>query len=327
VSKKTLLVLIFVFLVFAVPALLWFWYQKELSPVVVGNGTKVSFTVSPNETAVSVLKELQKNSLIRSGLATRIYLKINGLGSKIRPGIYVLEADTSTPEIIKSLSIGPKDIRVTFPEGWRREEIASRLASVLIGPTTKFNPSDFIKETAALEGRLFPDTYLLPADISTDEVADLLTANFSKKTGLVPTSDIDKTTLILASLVEREAKSESDRQTIASILKKRLLAGWPLQVDASVQYSMDNRNCAAKLLDCNWWRNPIVTDYPSAFNTYLHPGLPPAPICNPGLATIDAVKNASDSAYWYYMTDNDGITHYARTLAEHNLNIDKYLLH
>jgi UPF0755 protein len=154
-----------------------------------------------------------------------------------------------------------------------------------------------------------------------------LSANFVKKTGLNPDSDADKKIIILASLVEREAKSESDRAGISSVLKNRLQADWPLQIDASVQYSQDNRLCALSLLACDWWRHEIDPKFPSAYNTYLHPGLPPSPICNPGIAALDAVKNAQSSPYWYYITGNDGITYFAKNLAEHNLNIDKHLLH
>jgi UPF0755 protein len=324
VSKKTLLITAFILVIIVVPALFCLWYQAELQPVVMGSVAGISFTVSPNESAASVLEQLKGNSLIRSVLATKIYLRISNLGNKIRQGTYTLDQGKSVSEIISILNSGPHDIWVTIPEGWRREQIAARLAGHLKDVNKNFNSSDFIKNTASLEGRLFPDTYLIPPSAGTADVIDIMTANFRKKSGLGSVSS-DQQILILASLVEREAKSDSDRQNIAAILKKRLEAGWPLQVDASVQYSMDNRICAAGLINCNWWKNPIDTKYPSAFNTYLHPGLPPAPICNPGLATINAVKDASGSAYWYYMTGTDGITRYARDLAGHKSNIDKYL--
>ncbi len=328
VSQKivfTLLVVLAV-LVFGLLGGVFFWYRSSLAPVPDKiPGQQISLLISPDESALSVLQKLESLSVIRSALAVRIYLKIHGQSSKLRPGSYLLTSGQSAPEIVGRLILGPRDIKITLPEGWRREQMAARLDSQLSGPLKTFSASEFIKATATLEGQLFPDTYLLPPQISTAGVIQLLTANFYQKTGLNPALPVDRQTLILASLVEREARNNTDRGLVASILKKRLVAGWPLQVDATVEYAMDNRLCLADLLHCNWWHAGVDPKYPSSFNTYLQPGLPPGAISNPGLATIDAVKNVSDTAYWYYLTDSDGITHYAKSLTEHNLNIDKYL--
>jgi len=131
--------------------------------------------------------------------------------------------------------------------------------------------------------------------------------------------------LIIASLIEREVKTPADRAIVGGIISKRLDNGWPLQIDATVQYASATSHCSADPADCDWWQPITDTKFPSLFNTYLHSGLPPAPICNPGLASITASASPQDSQYWYYLTGTDGQTYFAQTLGEHNLNIDKHL--
>lgn len=291
---------------------IYYWWSGELRPVQPGSDQGITITVTPNQTAARTIRQLADNGLIKSSLAAKLYLQFSGLDQKIRPGTYSLSPALNLPAIFEVLTSGPKDIRVTIPEGWRREQVAARLSSAL----PSFDSQEFLLLTATLEGQLFPDTYLIPPTASTSEITDILLANFAKKSGLGLPAQQD--ILILASLVEREAKADPDRAIIAGIFQKRLAAGWPLQVDASAQYALGTSR--------DWWPKNIDTKYPSPYNTYLQPGLPPSPIASPGLASIQAVLSPADSPYWYYLTGNDGRTYYARNLAEHNLNIDKYLI-
>ena len=168
--------------------------------------------------------------------------------------------------------------------------------------------------TADKEGYLFPDTYLIPKDVAVESVVSLLTNNFEKKVG-----QADKSTIILASIVEREAVGSEDRQLVADILTKRLAAGMGLNADATLQYAIGKPG--------NWWPVPLASDkkVKSAFNTYMYRGLPPAPIANPGLGSIRAVLGARETAYLYYLHDPEGKIHPAKTFEEHQMNIDKYL--
>ena len=114
---------------------------------------------------------------------------------------------------------------------------------------------------------------------------------------------------------------------VAGILLKRLKADWPLQVDATLQYALANFRCSQIKTDCNWWLIPTAADKKtdSLYNTYKYKGLPPTPICNPGLVSIEAVVYPQDSDYWFYLSDKKGQMYYARTVEEHNSNIQKYL--
>lgn len=291
---------------------LWLTIQfQAVSP----NSAPITFVIVPGQPASTTIFNLKAAHLIKSIFATKIYLHWTGMDQQLRPGSYVLSQSLDLKSLLAALKRGPVDVWVTLPEGWRREQIAARIDSVLTDPTKVFSPAEFITATAGLEGQLFPDSYLLPKDVSTSDVIGILTRNFAQKSGLSLPRDRD--TLILASLLEREARSDSDRAIIAGIIVKRLAAGWPLQIDAAIQYAQNQAP--------NWWAPVTNTKLPSTYNTYLHAGLPPAPISNPGLAAITAVLRPKPSAYWYYLHDAKGEAHYSVTLLQHQANIDKYL--
>jgi UPF0755 protein len=133
--------------------------------------------------------------------------------------------------------------------------------------------------------------------------------------------------LILSSIVEREVRLEKDRPVVAGILIKRWRSDWPLQADATIQYLKADLNCRNRGVNCDWWE-PVSgadLDIDSPYNSYLYRGLVPGPICNPGLASIQAVSNPQDTDYWFYLSDYSGEVHYARTNEEHSENIERYL--
>jgi len=150
-----------------------------------------------------------------------------------------------------------------------------------------FNRDNFLK--IAKEGYLFPDTYFLTGKETEKDVVKIMEDNFKKKVG-----QIEPKILIMASLLEKESKITEERKIISGILWKRLKAGMPLQVDAEL-------------------------------DTYRYTELPPDPICNPGLESIEAAKNPVESEYWYYLHDKNGVIHYAKTFEEHKVNKAKYL--
>lgn len=214
------------------------------------------------------------------------------------------------------------DVKVTLLEGWRVEETGDKLSQKL-----NIKTADFTKE--AKEGYMFPDTYILNPDSTVSDIVQTLKANFEKKyspqiqtkirnLGLNPNEGV-----ILASIVEREARSEGARKMAASILLKRFKMGMGLNADATVQYALGYQP-----KEKSWWKRHIIhedlkTDSP--YNTYLYRGFPPAPICNPSLSSLQAVAAANPSTpYLYYYHDSQGKPHYAKTLEEHNDNIAKY---
>lgn len=310
------------------------WWTSQLAPPLPGSDKQVNFVVPPRQTAAATIQNLRTLGLIKSPFAAKLYLKYTGLDQRLRPGSYLLSPGTDLSSQIATLAAGPKDIWLTFPEGWRREQIAVRLQASL----KDFDTPAFLSQTASLEGQLFPDTYLIPPQATVSNIISFFLNNFSKKSGLdlstqYPISFPSQSTftisgsqiITLASLVEREARYDADRPTIAGIFLKRLNSDWPLQVDATVQYARDTQSCKPKIDTCKFWEPIFDTKFISPYNTYLHPGLPPTPIANPGLASITAVLHPQHTDYWFYLTGLDGVTYYARTIQEHQANIDKYL--
>ncbi len=315
-----------VFLLIFFPLLIfgWFYYKEGSMPVnKKDNSTKI-FVIQKGEGLNSIVKRLYKEDLIRSRLVFFLLVKKMGIEKKIQAGDFRLSPSMSAEEIAKTLTHGTLDIWVTIIEGLRREEIANVIAK-------NFNIPEIEFVKYAKEGYLFPDTYLFPKNADAQMIIKIMTDNFNRKFNQSLRKKAKKRlnlneeqVLILASLVEREAKFDQDRKEVASILLKRLKNDWPLQVDATIQYALGYQ---AK--EKTWWKKRLTQDdleINSPYNTYKNLGLPPTPICNPGLASIIAVVEADlNTANWFYLSDKTGRMHFAVTLEEHNRNIEKYL--
>ncbi len=279
-------------------------YLYTLSRPASTSAEKLTFEIKKGESVKSIATRLKSMGLIRSPLLFRLIVRQNKL--TVQAGIYELSPSLLPSVLAQTLTKGlAVDQKITIPEGYRREQIAE---------TAGLPISDFLVASKGLEGQLFPDTYFVKEGITSAELVKIMHDTYLKKVG-----ELDQNTLILASLVERETKGDPEKPVVAGILKKRLAAGWNLELDATVQYFLGKPG--------NWWPNTTLLDrkLASPYNTYLHPGLPPAPIGNPGLSAIDAVRNAKDSPYWFYLHDRSGTIHYGATLEEHNQNIAKYI--
>lgn len=299
------------------------WYHHLLTPVS-SDETKKPFEIKEGQTGQEIAQNLYNAKLVRSPLAFRLFSKKNNIASRFAPGVYYLSESMDANTIGQAILKGEADIKITFIEGWRQEEYAEKLETTFGIPKDTFL-------TYAHEGYMFPDTYLFNKKVAAADVASTLRATFDKRV----TSDIRQKIkaqklsfeegITLASIVEREAHDSipNERQIIASILLKRLRRGMALEADATIQYALGYDKLQKK-----WWRllsEDELKSTRSPYNTYLNPGLPPAPICNPGLSSIQAVAEASDTPYVYYIHDKNGTVHFAKTLEEHNANRTKYL--
>lgn len=303
-----------------------FWWVWAKRPVCQKNCQSQIFVVKKGESLGEIAQRLEAQGLIRSSLFFQIEATRLGVIRKIQAGDFRLNPSTAPSETARLLTHGTLDAWVTIIEGLRREEIAEELVRQLAdgGEDSKFSKEEFLKRTIGLEGRLFPDTYLFPKEATAERIINIMNLNFEKKTAGLSLGEED---LILASLIEREARQENDRPIVAGVLLKRLKASWPLQVDAAVQYAKAEKECVASKT-CEWWPKKLTRqdlEIDSPYNTYLYPGLPPAPICSPGLSSIKAAQNPTATDYWYYLSDWQGKMYYAKTLEEHNQNIQKYL--
>ena len=266
------------------------------------------FAVNQGDGISLIASRLESNHLIRNRFVFILSARVLNLHRRLQAGTFRLSPSFSTGEIIQRLSQGGRsDYWLKVIDGTRLEEITPSF------PKNK-------------EGYLFPDSYLIPADYSLDDILEVIAKNFDSKFSqakLSSTSQLsDRQSVILASLLEREGRTLETKQKIAGVLLNRLNINMALQVDATVQYARDTLRHPK-----DYWQSLAKTDLKisSPYNTYLHPGLPPGPICNPGYDSLYAAFHPIASDYLFYITDSQGRLHLASTLADHNANIARYL--
>ncbi|MFC1647123.1 endolytic transglycosylase MltG [Patescibacteria group bacterium] len=323
-KKRTYRITVFFIVIFITIFGLWFWWTDSVSPVNQKNNTPIIFTIEKGEGVKSIAANLEKNELIHSPIAFFLLVKLSGLERQLQAGDYRLKQSMNSSSIAQELTHGIMDVWVTILEGWRIEEIANRLAKDLDIPE-----NEFLKY--AVEGYMFPDTYLIPQDATASAIVKIFLENFDKKITKEMKEDIIRSdfsteeTIILASIVEREGVSEKDRPMIAGILINRLKSDMLLQADATLQYMKGYQP-----YEKSWWGKNIANDdktIESPYNSYKNYGLPPKPISNPGLSAINSVIYPAKTDYYYYLHDDQGQIHYGKSLEEHNSNIEKFLKH
>ncbi len=301
------------------------WWRYQSSPVNADTTTTTQFEI-PKGQAISVIAQrLADDEIIRQPLVFRLELKRLDLERKLQAGSFELSPSMSVTEVAQTLTQGTNDEWLTLLEGWRREEIAESIERMELD---QFDKEAFLELSAASEGKLFPDTYLVPKQATADQLYHLFISTFDRKVteGLakeIAASEHEfEEALIMASLIEREARGLTQMKEVSAILWNRQRIGMPLQVDATLQYARGYSSSQQ-----NWWVEPTAVDrqLDSPFNTYQHPGLPPRPISNPGLDAIKAALSPNQSDNLFYIHDREGNVHYAETLEEHNANINRYL--
>ncbi|OGH39078.1 MAG: hypothetical protein A3B44_03200 [Candidatus Levybacteria bacterium RIFCSPLOWO2_01_FULL_38_21] len=315
---KRFIILLAVLLLFAGATVLW-WKNGSRAQDPANKSSQI-FVVVKGEGVREIANSLKTKGLIKDPIVFFLQTKRLGLDKDLEAGDFRLSPSMSLYTIIQNLTHGTLDIWITIPEGIRAEEIANILKKGI--PSYK---PDWRETLATREGYLFPDTYLIPRDADINLVMSLLNNNFGNKYDGV---DAEKTGLsqeeivTIASLVEREAKLAQDRPLVASVILNRLGIGMKLDIDATVQYALGYQEN-----EKTWWKKNLTKDdlkINSPYNTYRNADLPPSPISNPGLSSIMAVVNPSKTNYLYYVSDKSGHLHFATTLKEQNVNIEKY---
>lgn len=331
-GKKTsiFLVLSFLFLVLS-----FLWWQDFLSPVDKKNNSTKIFVVEKGESVKSIAENLKREGLIKNAFLFQVLARKLRIAKTIQAGDFRLSPSMGAEEIAKELTHGTLDIWLTIPEGLRLEEIATMINSKFLIPNSKF-----IEKAKDYEGYLFPDTYSIPKNADSQMIIKIMTDNFNRKVGELINLEKAKRgelefnglsldeLIILASLIEREGRNDTDRPKIASVLYNRLKVGMKLDVDATVQYALSTINCKLETVNCNFWPKKLSHEdltIESPYNTYLNSELPPKPICNPGLSSIKAALTPAATNFWYYLSDKTGKIHFAQTLEEHNTNIKKFI--
>jgi len=274
-----------------------------------------------NGVGLSLLSnDLVDKKIIKSPFLFKSFSVLFGGTKGIMAGDYVLAGKQNVISIAYRFSSGDfrlVPVKVTIPEGLNIFEIAKLISEKF----PKVDEKSFINTSEKDEGYLFPDTYLFLPNATAEVIIDETKSNFEKRIATLdeeianfgrPLTEIIK----MASIVEEEARTTDTRRVVADILWRRFTMGMPLQVDASFKY-INGKGTKDLTLD------DLKIDSP--YNSYLYKGLPPTPIANPGLDSIKATVTPIKTDYLYFLTDNEGNMHYARTYNEHLLNKQKYL--
>ncbi len=261
---------------------------------------------------------LKDNGIINSKWGFVFYLWIKGYVNHIQAGEYLLNSGMSVPEIAKKIVNGEVNknyVTITIPEGWDIKKIEARLKEN--GVISKDE-----KILSENEGYLFPDTYYFNKDSGVDVVIKKMRDNFLKKISgisndlLTDSSMKLRNAVIMASIIEKEVKTDEDKAIVSGIFWKRIENNIALQSCATIAYILGIDKAQYTYAD---------TRVKSPYNTYLNVGLPPGPINNPGLSSIKAALNPQKTDYWYFLNASDGTIIYSRTAEEHNINKTKYI--
>ncbi len=331
---KKLSIIIFVLLLIAAVMTAGYFYRAFFSPLA-DDQTTQSFVVQEGESVKQIAAGLAEAGLIKSAFNFESYVWLKKSEKKFQTGEYFLSPNMSLTKIIALLTPrGANEKTIQILEGWTNKDVADYLAEQGIFSKEEFLSAakeDFSGQfsffadkdkAVGLEGYLFPDTYRIYNTASAEEVVKKMLANFDKKLTPELRADITKNkmtifdTIILASILEKELNNYDDKAKAASVFYKRLNANMALQADSTINYITGKKTTSVSAED-------LKIDSP--YNTYKYRGLPPGPICNPGLDSIKAAIYPEKNNYWYFLTDKAGQAYFAETLAEHSENRIKYL--
>ncbi|MGQ0704406.1 MAG: endolytic transglycosylase MltG [Gemmatimonadales bacterium] len=284
-------------------------------------------TIPSGATVRVVADSLAAHGIIRSPLWFRILTRARGEDRKLQQGVYAFRRGDGSLTALRALVSGRALLqRFTVPEGFTLLDIAEAAEAGLGIPRDSFlaaagDPAllrEFGIPGPSFEGFLQPETYLVSLGISAAKMVRVMAATFADRwrpewNALARERRLDRrAVVILASIVETEAKVEQDRSLIAGVYQNRLRLGMPLQADATVQYAIQLATGERK-------PRLFEKDYrfPSQYNTYLHPGLPPGPVGSPGRKSIEAVLRPAPVQFLYFVARPDGSHIFSRTYAEH----------
>jgi UPF0755 protein len=307
--------------------------RSQLDPPATTADADVTVNVQAGEPVDTLVSDLSNHQLIRSAFWFGWYAKLQGLGSKLVAGNFVLNDAMSASYIVQRLE-GPPQVathQLLLTEGLTAKQMAAKVAAAGLG----ISAAQYLAEVqsgsfsepflggrpsgASLEGFLFPDTYTVVDHATAHDIVQMQLADFAKKAmpqlaGMSPQQVYAAVTV--ASMIEREAKFSVDRPLVAGVIANRLANGMRLQIDSTVLYGLG-------LTSGSLTSDQLARDTP--YNTYVHSGLPPTPIANPGAGSIAGAAHPANTPYLYYLSDCSGHNHYSVTGQEHDQQIQQYL--
>jgi UPF0755 protein len=302
---------------------------RTLAPVDARAG-ETPFEVLAGASLWKVARDLEQAGLVRDARAVVLLARWRGVDAQVHAGEYRLSAAWSTDRILEQLVEGRVvEHEVVLPEGLTAAEIAARLAeqrlvdaaALLALVRDPASSTAFGVEGPGLEGYLFPETYRIPRGLTAEQVARILVDEFLERwrplAAEAEARGLDmRQAVTLASIVEKETGTASERPLVASVFLNRLERGMRLESDPTIIYGIPD-------FDGNLTREHLA-DASNAWNTYQIAGLPPSPIANPGAASLEAVVRPAQSEYLFFVAQGDGSHVFARSYSEHVNNVNRY---
>jgi UPF0755 protein len=339
------IILIAIILIFCSAGLSgWIYLDYQINTPASQDSSEKIFVIEKGQGVKQIAAELEKAGLVRDSFCFEIYIWQEKLEKGLQAGEYLLRENMNIPEIVEVLTKGeiiPNQRKITVIEGWRIKDISQYLQENEIIPAEEFETAaenwsekdydyDFLKnlpEVAGLEGFLFPDTYFIYKDATAEDIIEKMLKNFderlteemrqeikrqNKSSTFEEQKVLDKSIfeiLTMASLIEKEVRSDEDRAIVSGIFYKRIEQGKPLESCATIAYILGEDKRQYSFED---------TRIESPYNTYLNKGLPPGPICSPGESAIKAAIWPKETEYNYFLSKENGETVFSKTIEEHN---------
>jgi UPF0755 protein len=286
--------------------------------------------IPPGTGTAAIAARLQQAGAVRSRYSIELLRLFRG--GTLKAGEYRFNHPATAAEVYTRIVRGDVyTLALTIPEGYNIFDIAAAVSAAGLGDRETFLAAersqtalirDLSPGAASLEGYLFPDTYRFPRTASPQAILAAMVRRFRQAAAQLNLADQPPDTIArtvtLASLVEKEVAVDTERPLVAGVFENRLARGIPLATDPTVIY--------AALLDHRWRGAIYASDLHAAspYNTYLHPGLPPGPICNPGMAAFRAAIHPASTDFLYFVADATGHSRFASTLADHDRNVQAY---
>jgi UPF0755 protein len=330
---RKLFAFVFLLLVLAGAAAAWMFFSRLRQPYKGFTDAEQFVEIPQGAGSRTIGDRLVGAGVVRDHLTFRVSLWLTGQGRRLKAGEYRFDRGMAPADVIDKLARGDVYvIHLTFAEGLNTFDMAKIFESHGFGTAASFVEAamdvapihDLDPQAKTLEGYLFPETYALPRKTDAPKLVHMMAAQFQHAftpeireaatgRGLTP-----RQVVTLASIVEKETGKPEERPIVSAVYQNRLRIGMPLQCDPTVIYALE----LAGRYDGNIHKEDLSIDSP--YNTYRYPGLPPGPIASPGRASLEAAVHPADADYLYFVSRNDGTHVFARTLDEHNKNVQKY---
>jgi UPF0755 protein len=327
------LIALFVVMVVACGAAAALLYQRVSQPYRGYQGSEQFVHIPQGAGSPGIRDRLVASGVIRDATTFRIALWMSGEGRRLKAGEYRFDREMTPFEVIDKLARGDVYVvNVTFREGLTVAEMSKIFESHGIGPASAFvnaaGNAALVRQldpsAGDLEGYLFPETYALPRHVEAAALVRLMVSRFERvftpelRQAAAARNLTVRQAVTLASIVEKETAKPEERPLVAAVYLNRLRSRMALQCDPTVIYAL----LKVGRYSGNLHRDDLNLDSP--YNTYRYPGLPPGPIASPGRASLEAVAHPADADFLYFVSRNDGSHEFARTLEEHNRNVQKY---